>query len=293
MPPRGELLHELGRVELGIRSPAAIAHLQEALELTAEPGQRARIAIDLTEILIAAGQYKASLAALSEALARSGDLDPELAVDLETFRAVIWAYDPHLVAEFEADRERLGRLAEGHSWGARALAVLLGCIAVVRAEDFTEARRLLEHGLRSGALFAEHNAGGWASAHVLMALISMDADDRALEVIEELSGYARRSGSLIGTVTAIGYRGWVAARRGDLVSAEADLRTGLDVSVENGMPLLFAGVALSLLDAMLERPCLERCRRAGGVGRLRARLPDHRVRGDVAGDARMPTPGPR
>ncbi len=256
-PPRGELLYELGRVELGIRSPAAIAHLQEALELTAEPGPRARIAIDLTEILIAAGQYEASLATLSAALAWSGDLDQELAVDLATFRAVIWAYDPHLVAGFEADRERLGQLAEGHTWGARALAVLLGCIAVVRAEDFTEARRLLEHGLRDGGLFAEHNAGGWASAHALMALISMDADDRALEVIEELTWYARRSGSLIGTVTAMGYRGWVAARRGDLVAAEADLRTGLDVSVENGMPLLFAGVALSLLDAILERPSLD------------------------------------
>ena len=118
-PPRGELLYELGRVELGIRSPAAIAHLQEALELTAEPGQRARIAIDLTEILIAAGQYEASLATLSAALAWSGDLDQELAVDLETFRAVIWAYDPRLVAGFEADRERLGQLAEGHSVGGQ------------------------------------------------------------------------------------------------------------------------------------------------------------------------------
>jgi DNA-binding CsgD family transcriptional regulator len=256
-PSRGELLHELGRLELGIRSPAAIGHLREALELTAEPGQAARIALELAEILIAAGQNEASLAAISTVLARPGGLDPDLVVGLETFRAVVRAYDPRLVAEFDADRERLRALARGDSWGARALAALLGCIAVVRAEDFTEAGRLLEHGLRDGRLFADHDAGGWASAQVLMALISMDADDRALEVIEDLAAAARRCGALIGTLTAMGYRGWLSARRGDLPAAEADLRTGLDVSVANGMPLLFAGAALYLMDAMLERPSLD------------------------------------
>jgi DNA-binding CsgD family transcriptional regulator len=256
-PSRGELLHELGGMEIGVRSPAAaIGHLREALDLVADPGQRARIALDLTEILIAAGQYEASLAVLTGALARSDDLDPALAVDLETYRAIIWAYDPLLVAEFDVDRERLGRLTRGDSWGARAMAVLLGCIAAVRGEDRTEARRLLEHGLRDAALFAEHHAGGWVASHALMGLVSLDAHDRALEVAEQLAEYARRSGALIGTVFAVGYRGFVSARRGDLVAAEADLRVGLQVGAENGMPMVLAGGALCLLDAMLERPSL-------------------------------------
>jgi predicted ATPase len=54
-PPRAVLLHELGRVELADRDPAAIAHLQEALELLTEPVARGRVALDLAEILIAAG----------------------------------------------------------------------------------------------------------------------------------------------------------------------------------------------------------------------------------------------
>jgi DNA-binding CsgD family transcriptional regulator len=255
--PRGELLHELGRVELAVRSPAAITHLRDALELTAEPGQRARIALELTEILLAAGQYEAVLATLFGALARTGDLDPDLLVDLETARASLQAYDPRLVGAFDADRTRLLRLARGDSWGARALAALLGCIAVLRGEDPAEPRRLLEHAVRGGALFAEHDAGGWASAQALTALVAMDADDAALAAIEDLAAHARHSGALIGALTAMGYRGWLAARRGDLVAAEADLRLSLDVSVQNGMPMLFAGAAMFLQDAVLERPSLD------------------------------------
>ena len=116
-------------------------HLQEALELTAEPGQRARIALELTEILMAAGQYEAALATLSAALACTGDLDPDLVVDLETFRASLQAYNPRLVGAFDSDRERLLRMARGDSWGARALAALLGCIAVLRGGDLVRGPR--------------------------------------------------------------------------------------------------------------------------------------------------------
>jgi predicted ATPase len=55
-PARAVLLHELGSVELAIRAPAAIAHLGEALELTADPVPRARVALKLAEILVAAGR---------------------------------------------------------------------------------------------------------------------------------------------------------------------------------------------------------------------------------------------
>ena len=280
-PARAVLLHELGSVELAIRAPAAITHLREALELTAHPVPRARVALSLAEILVAAGQWEAGLAVISDALARLGDSDPGLAVDLETFRAVARAYDPRLVGAFDADRERLGRLARGESWGARALSALLGCMAVLRGDDLAEARRLVEHGLRDGRLFADHDAGGWASAQVLSALVFMDADDRALEVIEDLATQARRCGALIGTLTALGYRGWLSARRGDLVAAEADLRTGLEFGVQNGMPMLFAsGPVPAGRDA--GTALARRCGRVGGVSPARTRLPGHHDGRDAA-----------
>ena len=86
----------------------------------------------------------------------------------------------------------------------------------MRGESLRDARALVEEGLRDWQLFAEHDAGGWASAQALIALTLMDADDRALEVIDELAVRALRAGALIGTLTAIGHRGWISARRGDL-----------------------------------------------------------------------------
>ena len=72
-----------------------------------------------------------------------------------------------------------------------------------------------------------------------------------------LSARARDAGALIGTMTALGYRGWIRARAGDLAAAEAELRPLVDAVVEHDMPLLVAGGAFFALDAMLERSSLE------------------------------------
>jgi DNA-binding CsgD family transcriptional regulator/tetratricopeptide (TPR) repeat protein len=255
-PPRAVLLHELGEVELFGRDPRAIGHLQEALALATEPVPRARIALDLAEILVAAGRSKDGVTAVSAALDELGDRAPELALELEVFLAVSRAYDSRLVPAFNGDRERLLELARGDSWAARAMAVLLAAIAAARGEDPGEVRALVEHGLRDGRLLAERGAGGWTSAQALAALILAGGDERALEVVEELAAQARRSGALIGTTTAFGYRGWLHARRGELAAAEAEVRTPLDVAVQHGMTMLVASGVTFLLDAILERPSL-------------------------------------
>ena len=118
-------------------------------------------------------------------------------------------------------------------------------------------RALVERGLRDGKLLAERGAGGWASAHALMALVAIDADDRALEVIDELAVQAQRSGALIGTITSLGYRGWVYARVGDLVASEAELRPLVQMGFEQGMPLLVSSGVWFLLDALVERLALD------------------------------------
>ena len=95
-----------------------------------------------------------------------------------------------------------------------------------------------------------------ASAQALTALTLLDADERAAEVIDELATRAAGAGSLIGTLTAMGYRSWLATRRGDLVMAEADMRTCIEISLQNGMQLLVVTALKFLVDAILERPSL-------------------------------------
>jgi DNA-binding CsgD family transcriptional regulator len=193
---------------------------------------------------------------MSDALTRLGDSDHDVTVDLETFRAVIRAFDPRLVGDFDADRDRLLRLAARPAWSARALAVLIASVCVVRGESLGQARALLEQGLRDWQLFSERGAGGWASSQALTALTLLDADDRTLEAIEELASRAQRVGALIGTLTAMGHSGWISVRRGDLATAEAEIRTCMEVAMQNRMPLLVATGFMFLTDAMLERPSL-------------------------------------
>ena len=255
-PSRAVLLHELGRVEVASRDPAAIAHLTEALELVTEPVARGRIALGLAEILVAAGRWESGLAVMSDALLRLGDSRDEVTVDLETFRAVVRAFDPRLAAEFDADRDRLLGLTARPGWSARALAVLISSVSVCRGEPAGEARALLEEGLRDWQLFSEHDAGGWVSSQALTALTLLDAGDRALEAIDEFASRALRAGALIGTLTAMGHRGWLSIRRGDLATGEAEMRSCMEVAMQNGMPLLVASGFMFLADAMLERPSL-------------------------------------
>ena len=256
-PSHAVLLHELGRVELVGRDPRAIEHLQAALEHADDPVLRARVGLDLAEILVNAGRWEAGVAAATDALGELGDGMPELAVEIEAFVAVSRAFDPRSVDAFVRDRKRLCGLADGETWAARALAVLLAANAAARGERPAEVRALVERGLRDGKLLAERGAGGWASAHALMALVAIDADDRALEVIDELAVQAQRSGALIGTITSLGYRGWVYARVGDLVASEAELRPLVQMGFEQGMPLLVSSGVWFLLDALVERLALD------------------------------------
>jgi DNA-binding CsgD family transcriptional regulator len=254
-PPRAVLLHELGRVEAAGREPSAITHLREALDLTADPIERGQIAVDLSEILVAAGQWEAGVTAVSDAVAGiDGDLT--VAPDLAAIQTVAWANDPRLAASFDDQRTRLLQLTTGPSWSSRALAVTLGAVSVMRGDCSATSRALLEDGLRDWQLFADHSAGGFASAQALIALTVLDADERATEVADALYARAAKDGALIGTLTAMGYRCLLAIRRGELALAEADMRTCLQISLQNGMQLLVATAISILTDAILERPSL-------------------------------------
>ena len=256
-PPPAVLLHELGEVELFSRD--AGGHRAPGSRARARDGARAarRITLDLAEILVASGQWERGVGGATAALDELGDAAPEMALELEAFVAVSRAFDPRSVAVLDRDRPRLRALAGGDSWAARALAVLLAGNAAARGARPGEVRGLVEHGLRDGRLLAERGAGGWASAHALMALVVTEDDDRALEVADELAAHARRSGALIGTMTALGYRGWLYARHGALAAAEAELRPMIEFGVEHGLPLNISSGVWFLVDAMLERPSLD------------------------------------
>ncbi len=158
-PPRANLLFELGRAEMLIGDAAAVGHLQEAMELAEQPGLRTRSAVTLTQLLCAAGQWENGVAILAAAKNQLGERDPELIVELEAFRAVIMAYDPRLVEDFDRERPRFEELSAGDGWARHALAALLASVAALRCEGSQEVTAQVERALDGGRLLSERGGG--------------------------------------------------------------------------------------------------------------------------------------
>ena len=255
-PPRSVLLRELGEIELIARSPAAIEHLEEAMSLATDPEERARIAQPLTEILNAVGQWGAANTVLLDAIVALDGSNPELAMDLETSRISMQAFDPKVTDELESSRERLLAMAYGDRWPARALSATLACTAAARGWSRAGVLELCDQALRDDRLLAERGAGGWASAQLLQALVLVEENDRARKVADVLALEGRRQGSLIAVLTAEGFRGTIAGREGDLAAAEEAMRVALDIALQNDLVMVIASIVKLFDDALVERDSL-------------------------------------
>jgi DNA-binding CsgD family transcriptional regulator len=256
-PPRAEILAELGFVEVTLRDMRAIGHLEEALALATDPSLRARVAVALSEILFNAGRWEAGGRVILTAAEELGDRESDEAVEVAAVWAVTTAYDPRLVALFDRDRSWLERLARRDGWAAHGLSALLAAVTACRDGRAPEVVALVDRALAGGRLLAERGAGAWASAQVLSALMAVDEHDRVAAVCDVLAEEARRCGSVSGAMTAVGYRSWMYARRGDLAAAEAGMRGPLDAVIDAGMPLMAASGVFYLQDAILERESLD------------------------------------
>jgi DNA-binding CsgD family transcriptional regulator len=295
-PERGTLLFRLGEAEMAVRDPAALEHLRDALALASDDAQYARVALTLAEVLVTIGRWESGIGLIKVTLNRVGDRHPGLAAELEAIRAVTLVYDPLLTEDFDRDLERLRSLARGDEWPARALAALLAAVAAERDGDVARVVALAEHSL-DGERLLERNAGGWASAQVLHALVNVDELERAIAACERIEAAGRRSGSLVGLLTGASYRGYIHARRGDLADAEAVLRPQLAIATQSGMGLWVTTIFFLLADVLLERPSLDDVARdvetyqlepkfmatAGGAMLLEVRGRLRRQRGDRTG----------
>ncbi len=256
-PPRAALLFAAGKVEMVLRDPAAIGHLQEALELASEPVLRAEIVVVLGELLMALGQWESGSKLMAQAVDEAVGRDPQLIVELETIRALTAAYDPRLVGVFDHERARLEQLAAGDGWAAHGLTMLLAAVSAFRGERVDEVVQRVEHGFWNGRLLAERGVGGWAASQGISALVLVDEYERATAMADIVAEEGRRTGALLAVLSGPGYRGQVLSRQGDLAAGEAELRPAVELLLETGMSMWIASVFHMFQDAILERPGLD------------------------------------
>jgi DNA-binding CsgD family transcriptional regulator len=257
---RAALLHELGLAEKVLADPAAVQHLRESLELATDAVQRAVIAPDLAELLVLTGQWDAAAAFIQTALgelaeggAPQGEHARAAVVRLQTWLAGLAAFDPRLVDEFD---QRVGQLlatAREDTAEQRTLAAMLAGILAWRGEQAGTVEGLLDHALDGNRLLTRGDSHPLMVAQALIATVWLDELARGEALASQLFACARSQGSVAGLAVAACVRAAVRVRRGELVAAESDVRTVVELAAEHDVAFAVPSALYCGADALVER----------------------------------------
>lgn len=251
---RARLLLELAAAEKLARDPAAVAHLAEAIRIGGTAATRAAAMTELAEVLVYAGEWGRSLELFDAVLAEQAGGDSELALRANVLRTLMTAYDPRLVAGFEARRDELDERARTRGPAARPLMLTLAGVGANRGDDRRQMQALFEQGWDEGRFMSDFAGDAPTLAQGLWALIGCGELDRASEVLDVVRDNVEARGSLIGFIMASVYGTLIAARRGDLPEAEAELRTGCEHALDTGALFALPSFLHHAIDVLLERP---------------------------------------
>ena len=254
---RATVLRELGAAEAFARDPRAAVDLEEAMALTADPLERTRIALELSEVYLLSGQWDLRRARLTAALAELGDLDPDLLARVEAARAATDFFDPDLAEEFEARLPSLRQIVdEGHP-ACRLLALALGCVGACRNMDRAQVLALVERGLDGGRFLHDEGPESLLLPQAVSAFLAFGELDAAEEATKGVFDEARLRGSVMGYVAGSYYRVAIDAQRGALKDADVHLHALVEQSIEHGLTFALPSGFYFGLDALLERPQLD------------------------------------
>ena len=233
-PPAGArvaILRELGTAEASLQMPAAVEHLQEALNLSSQSSERVEIARELAVPLMHSGHMTEAVDVLERATGEFAALDRELRLELEA--DIIGARRLHpALREAALDRIQALRTArlEGRTFGER---VALSAVALEPGSSdgkASESIECAERALGEGRLLVEAGVDAPAFWYAATALVLADAFDPADRVLESALSESRVQDSTVGLSLGFAFRALLRYRTGRLADAEADARHALAVT---------------------------------------------------------------
>jgi hypothetical protein len=254
---RAELLHDLGAAEAIGRDPKAVPDLEEALALSSDPSIRARIAAELAEILILGTQWDAGMELVRVALSEVDERDMEMRARLLALRMSTRLIDAGVGGDSEPDEQRARALSVRAKVNGHALSLVLAMTLVTRLQDLDQVVGLVEHAIESDDLFEQEGSAGGMLPIGVAALVNVDELDRAQALVERMLEAARRHNSMLGFASGTLHRAWISVRRGDLASAEDDLRTAFELATQHGLWAVVMAAVHRGLEALIERPQLD------------------------------------
>lgn len=255
---RGAILHRLGQAGVALRDPASIERLQQAAELIDDPARALDVYIELADMLALAGLWDASVATIEVALARfQGSGLPGL-LDLEAIRGAARGYDPATAELFSEDLPRLLGLARGRTdERSRHLRWVLAGLGACRDMPREEILALIGPRTQEWS-FEQNGRESSLVSQAAMGLLMVDQVEDGSALAAGFEDDARRRGSLLATMAAVGFRASLDQRRGRLDSAEEDLRVAIDLVGRNELSLMVLTTFLHFcLDTIVERRGLE------------------------------------
>lgn len=251
---RSELLYRLGSVEVVVRDPQCIPHLQEAAELTTDPEKAVGIYLQLADLVALAGEWEMSLQMIDAGLARCAAGDVRGALDLEAYRAAFRGYDPALVADFHADLPRLRALAaERPRDESLQLRWILAALGSIRDSSRAEIEELVDPARQDWSLGLERGEVSTVT-QAAFGLLAVEAFDATEPIAGEMIGDAHRRGSWMSMTVGLGFRAARDSRLGNLAAAEADLTAVVELAEQNELSLMALTTMFHLCaDTIVER----------------------------------------
>lgn len=265
------LLVELGTVEARLKDPAALEHLEQAAALADDPVEHARIALIRGEALFYFALLEPASEVCREAIARLGDRDRELWLQLE---ALALSADGLLGTRRERPGELAGEVAAAATPGERAvLAHVLADRAARCLGTHDELRALGARVLGGGALLREAGPDSPITIYAGTALAWIGDYASVMDLSTEALRLARERGSLVGIIYALALRAGTALWQGDLAQAEADAQLVVD-ELPVADPMAYAIALGWLIEARVERGRTAEAREALERSGLTGPMPD-------------------
>jgi DNA-binding CsgD family transcriptional regulator len=264
---RRTALLDLGAAESAARMPEAAGRMEEALQLSTGPPERAQAALGLSMVRFLAAELPQAIAACEDVLAAPGDLDRELLLGLEFQAAAtrlvgglpsaetfvrLLALEPEVRrGETAAERSLLGMMAIVFAATTARTAVEVATLAEAAWGD---GRLLAEVRSEHPALAAPATTVAMTAATVAIALSGRLG--RAIEVWTAGVEEAQARSSMLLYSNALGLRASAREWSGDLGGAEADAVAALALLPADD-PIVRPTVLSALADVYMERGALD------------------------------------
>jgi DNA-binding CsgD family transcriptional regulator len=246
---RPGLLRRLGVAEWAAGEPAAIGHLEEALNEARDAPAIAAAAGPLANAYLISDHADVAVAVLQRAVARIQPTDPRLALRLDGAAALAGLMDdrtaPAALAAVDRLEDSLGEFADPP---ARVL-VVIAHAAQRRARPPEAAEQLVERALAREPYPPRPNA----SAAIIVTLLGLEAFGTLQRLCDDMLRAARRRSAVQELIGVASFWAWALYRRGELADAEAQARWALEHATG-----IWAIDALGhLVETLVERDALD------------------------------------